>query len=150
MPSLSSFRELPTIRQIQQSVGQSVKEVDTNLQSQPIQTLVHSELAKFHLEAKNNLAAILGFQDWKTPSSKKLHPSDRLTAKFQCRTCHRVEAKYKDFGSLDYDGAIMHSCSVTLDKSVPQRPFKAARFEKDTKVRHILVHRIHIDLVHRL
>ncbi|KAJ3868932.1 hypothetical protein EV359DRAFT_31257 [Lentinula novae-zelandiae] len=133
LPSLSSFRELPTIRQIQQSVGQSVKEIDTNLQSQPIQTLVHSELAKFHLEAKNNLAAILGFTDWKTPSSKKLHPSDRLTARFQCRTCRRIEAKYKDFGSLDYDGVIMHSCSVTLDKSVPQRPFKAARFEKDTK-----------------
>ncbi|KAJ3920500.1 hypothetical protein F5877DRAFT_77072 [Lentinula edodes] len=133
LPSLPSFRGLPTIRQIQQSVGQSEKEVDTNLQSQPIQTLVHSELAKFHLEAKNSLAAILGFQNWKSPSSRKLHPADRLTARFQCRTCHRVEAKYKDFGSLDYAGAIMHSCSVTLDKSIPQRPFKAARFEKDTK-----------------
>ncbi|KAJ3895268.1 hypothetical protein GG344DRAFT_39069 [Lentinula edodes] len=133
LPSLPSFRRLPTIHQIQQSVGQSEKEVDTSLQSQPIQTLVHSELAKFHLEAKNSLAAILGFQNWKSPSSRKLHPADRLTARFQCRTCHRVEAKYKEFGSLDYAGAIMHSCSVTLDKSIPQRPFKAARFEKDTK-----------------
>ncbi|KAJ3905299.1 hypothetical protein F5879DRAFT_752754 [Lentinula edodes] len=133
LPSLPSFRGLPTIRQIQQSVGQSEKEVDTSLQSQAIQTLVHSEIAKFHLEAKNSLAAILGFQNWKSPSSRKLHPVDRLTARFQCRTCHRVEAKYKDFGSLDYAGAIMHSCSVTLDKSIPQRPFKAARFEKDTK-----------------
>ncbi|KAJ3812761.1 hypothetical protein F5876DRAFT_74524 [Lentinula aff. lateritia] len=133
LPSLPSFRELPTIRQIQQSVGQSEKEVDTSLQSQPIQSLVQSELAKFHLEAKNDLAAILGFRDWKSPSSKKLHPADRLTARFQCRTCHRVEAKYKDFGSLDYAGTIMHSCSVTLDKSIPQRPFKAARFEKDRK-----------------
>ncbi|KAJ3992895.1 hypothetical protein F5050DRAFT_1578711 [Lentinula boryana] len=133
LPCLPSFRELPTIHQIQHSTSQSGKELDIALQSQPIQALVHSELEKFHSDAKNALAATMGFSDWKSPSILKLHPADRLTARFRCRTCQRVEAKYQDCGSLDYEGAIMHLCSVTLDKPVSSMPFKAARFEKDTK-----------------
>lgn len=85
------------------------------------------------MEAKNALGVILGFPpDWKSPSSKKAHPVDRLTARFRCRTCQRVEAKYKVFGCFDYAGAIMHMCFVTLDKGTP-KPFKAERFEQDTK-----------------
>ncbi|KAJ3985851.1 hypothetical protein F5890DRAFT_1552800 [Lentinula detonsa] len=133
LPCLPSFRKLPTIHQIQHSTSQSKKELDNALQSQPIRALVHSELEKFHSDAKNALAAIMGFSDWKSPSSRKLHPADRLTARFRCRTCQRVEAKYKDCGSLDYEGAIMHLCSVTLDEPVSPMPFKAERFEKDTK-----------------
>ncbi|KAJ3715143.1 hypothetical protein C8R42DRAFT_632509 [Lentinula raphanica] len=135
LPCLPSFRELPTIHQIQQSTSQSHKQLDTMLKSEPISTLIHSELAKFHADAKNELAEVLGFPDWKSPSVKKLHPVERLSARFQCRKCHRVEAKYRDFDSLDYAGAIMHLCSVTSDKSksVPPKPFNAGRFEKDTK-----------------
>ncbi|KAJ4490134.1 hypothetical protein J3R30DRAFT_34975 [Lentinula aciculospora] len=133
LPCLPSFRKLPTIHQIQHSTSQSEKELDRNLQSQPIQTLVHSELEKFHLEAKNALAGVLGFPNWKSPSNRKLHPADRLTARFQCKQCWRVEVKYKESESLDYAGAIMHLCSVTLDKPVSAMPFKATRFERDTK-----------------
>ncbi|KIK68475.1 hypothetical protein GYMLUDRAFT_35899 [Collybiopsis luxurians FD-317 M1] len=131
LPCLPSFRELPIISQLQRS-QQPEKEIDKSLQSLPIANLVHSELAKFHVDARNALGEILGFRDWKSPSNKKVHPAERLTARFQCR-CQRVEAKYKDFGCLDYSGAIMHMCATTMDKDVSPKPFKASRFTKDVQ-----------------
>ncbi|KAF9078708.1 hypothetical protein BDP27DRAFT_1281459 [Rhodocollybia butyracea] len=133
LPCLPSFRELPIIHQLQHSNQSDEKMLDKNIQSKPIQNLIRSELAKFHVEAKNSLAEILGLLNWKSPSSKKAHPAERLTAQFRCRTCQRVEAKYRESGCMDYAGVIMHQCAVTLDKSVPAKPFKASRFEKDEK-----------------
>ncbi|KAE9407883.1 hypothetical protein BT96DRAFT_932925 [Gymnopus androsaceus JB14] len=114
LPCLPTFRALPTIHQLQNSTSQSPKELDTSLQSKPIQTLVRSELVKFHVEAKNALGVILGFPpDWKSPSSKKAHPVDRLTARFRCRTCQRVEAKYKAIAAMS---ALLEACSIPSDE----------------------------------
>ncbi|KAF5389517.1 hypothetical protein D9757_004075 [Collybiopsis confluens] len=132
LPCLPSFRKLPTPDQLQRS-SLPEEEIKKTLQTEPITQLVHSDLANFHLNAKNTLGKVLGFPDWISASNKKLHPVDRLTARFRCRRCQRVEAKYKYFGCLDYAGVIMHMCATTMDKPVPPKPFRATMFEKDTK-----------------
>jgi hypothetical protein len=96
--------------------------------------LVKDDLNKWREPVRKALAIELGFEEWKSASSKKLHPVDRLTARFRCKKCLKVAQRYKDDGSLDFAGACGHQCP-NVPKSARSKPsWSPDQFAKDDKV----------------
>ncbi|KDQ64838.1 hypothetical protein JAAARDRAFT_239124 [Jaapia argillacea MUCL 33604] len=67
--------------------------------------------------------------EWKNASRKKLHPVERLDARFQCKKCKKTSWKYADVGCLDFVGTCAHSCI-----GVDWKGWSVQQFEVDQKV----------------
>lgn len=99
-----------------------------------IEDLLRGELEKWTAAARADFAKLLGHAEWKNPSSKVLHPVDRVTARFACKRCGKVPRKYAEAGSFDFVGACAHECR-DLDKAHKEkRAWKAEYFAPDQKV----------------
>jgi len=142
LPSLSAFRDLPVISMIQTTertkVTSSVADV---LQTNPVMAdLLKNQLTKWGEKAKQDLGAVLGFpKDWKNASKNVLHPVERVTGRFICTRCKRVDVKYRNDGCLDFAGACRHECGVGNEKKGRIRKGKKGKWEssifvKDEKV----------------
>lgn len=143
LPSLSAFRDLPVISMIQTTertkVTSSVADV---LQTNPVMAdLLKAQLMKWTEKAKQDLGVILGFpKNWKNASKNVLHPVERVTGRFVCTRCERVDVKYRSDGCLDFAGACRHECGVGNEKKGRIRKGKKGKwdssiFAKDEKVR---------------
>ncbi|KAG7448664.1 uncharacterized protein BT62DRAFT_1074220 [Guyanagaster necrorhizus] len=130
LPPLASFRKIPIIHTIQTTPPSPEFDVAKQLQTPLVATLLKSELSAWRNQAKNALAATLGFANWKSASSKRLHPVDRINAHFRCKKCAHTENKYKEDGCFDFFGACSHQCSK---KFRGKREWNVTRFLKDDK-----------------
>ncbi|THV01980.1 hypothetical protein K435DRAFT_749946 [Dendrothele bispora CBS 962.96] len=135
LPSLETFREIPIMRQLQTfpPAGSSEADFDKELKSNHVASKLKTQLNEWREKAKNELGRTLGYEDWKSPSNTKLHPADRVTARWVCKRCHRVSMRYKEDECLDFPGVCIHQCSAPMGKKIDQIPFKAGRFIKDEK-----------------
>jgi ribosomal protein L44E len=128
LPPLSTFRRLPTVSVIQSKSTPSASE----LQASPLLSqLVKDDLSKWREAAMETLGKCLGEGGWKSASRKKLHPVDRLTARFRCTKCEQVEVKYMADGCLDFEGACGHVCLGNKNK---RKAWSADLFVRDDKV----------------
>ena len=96
LPNLTTFRKLPAIKLVQNHT--SAKKASIELKSPLIAEILRNELGRWRESARETLAAILGQPNWKCPSNKKLHPVERLTAKFKCKRCPTIPRKYSKDG----------------------------------------------------
>jgi hypothetical protein len=134
LPSLLTFRKLPIVHSLQ-SKAASASIVPQSIQGSPlVLALLQDELETWREQARSDLGAALGYPGWKTPSSTKLHPVDRLTARFQCQNCQTVAVKYQEDGCLDFAGACAHQCIRPKDKRKAKLVWIANQFVKDDKV----------------
>ncbi|TFY70792.1 hypothetical protein EVG20_g2203 [Dentipellis fragilis] len=117
LPSLSEFRRLPIIVILQHKEKPNREGVASELKERSIADLLRHDLQKWTANAKSALAKVLGYPSWNNPSSKVLHPADRLTARFLCTRCNHVSRKYASDGSLDFAGACQHECLGPTKKS---------------------------------
>lgn len=134
LPALSEFRKLPTSQLVQQSTGPLS---ESDLRTEPMLGMFSHDLEQWRAIAKEGLGALLGFPGWKDASKFKLHPVERLTARFRCKSCGnkegRREADWKSYG-LDFVGACAHRCDHLSQKQKNKIVFKADNFELDHKV----------------
>jgi len=143
LPSLSAFRELPVISMIQTTERTKVtKSVADVLQTNPVMAdLLKSQLTKWTEKAKQDLGVVLGFpKNWKNASKNILHPVERVTGRFVCTRCERVDVRYRNDGCLDFAGACRHECGVGDEKKgrvAKGKKWKwdSSIFVKDEKVR---------------
>ena len=139
VPSLSEFRKLPVMKTVQGSVSgprPNSRGLALDLKkSGLVAELVIADLKKWMEPAREKLSELLGFPKWKSASKTKLHPLDRITARFRCQRCGKVSKRYETEGCLDFPGACAHECP-NHDKKV-QKPvdWDVDLFVKDDKVR---------------
>lgn len=142
LPSLNTFRKIPVVDMLQSAESPSpVGTVfDTLTKDKMMKDLLASQLKKWAESARSELGMILGFpKNWKNASKNILHPVERVTARFLCTRCKRVDVKYRADESLDFAGVCLHECAVGNLKSNRTRKGKKAIWEskifvKDEKV----------------
>lgn len=144
LPTLPEFRQLPMVQRIQYkpsntpnaAVAQELKN------SQLVVSLVNEEVTHWRNETKTAFAALLGTKSWRSASSKKLHPVDRLTARFRCKTCDsRGHSHGWNATSLDFDGACKHQCR-SRNGAPSKRRWSVDNFIPDVKASQTEVLRI--------
>jgi hypothetical protein len=134
LPPLFTFRQLPIVNSLQSTTSPSSSVYKSIQESPLVQELLEDQLEKWRQQARTVLGATLGYPHWKTPSSKKLHPVDRLTARFQCQKCNVVATRYQEDHCLDFAGACAHQCVRPKQKRRPKPVWSADQFVKDGKV----------------
>jgi hypothetical protein len=132
-PTLAQFRQLPIIKVLQSKTSTNTA-VAGDLQSKLVVELLQDDLRKWRETATTTLAATLGFSNWRSASKKKLHPVDRLTARFRCKKCGHDDHKFYEQGCLDFAGACAHVCVRSDLKKSEREKWTPDQFEKDNKV----------------
>lgn len=133
LPTLAQFRQLPIIKVIQ-SKPDPAPNIAHDLKTGLLADLLLGDLEKWRRSSKEAFGAILGYPGWKSASKNKLHPVDRVTARFRCTRCRKESHKYFQDGCLDFAGACAHVCQdSSMEKRVRER-WAPEQFEKDDKV----------------
>ncbi|KAM5534010.1 hypothetical protein V8D89_012330 [Ganoderma adspersum] len=132
MPHVQEFRQLPVVKIYEKPGAGGSKSLDD-----PFVTSVLAEnLDQWRNSARAALAAVLGFPGWKAMSKKKLHPVDRLTARFRCQRCDRVATENKIVlgdGGMDFAEACEHVCGHLKKKKRSKNRWSAERFVPDQR-----------------
>jgi len=130
VPPLSAFRQLPTM-----TVVQSTSSIESFEPESWVLNRLEVELGTWREKAREGLSATLGYPNWKTASTKILHPVDRVTACFLCKQCSKIPVRHRDNGCFDFGGACLHQCPLTKKEKRAKIPWKPEIFVKDGKVR---------------
>ena len=140
MPNLNEFRKLPVVK-IYEASGSSSGTSTTNLQDPFVESVLRENLDQWRDAARVSLAAVLGFPGWRNLSKRKLHPVDRLTARFRCKRCDASAAAgpakkvpAQDDGGMDFAHACEHVCAHLQKKKKTKDRWSADRFSVDQKV----------------
>jgi len=134
LPSLATFRRLPVIEMLQSSSAENI--ADTLHKDRMIQELVKSQVEKWSNKAKAELAVTLGFpKNWKNANKNVVHPVERVTARFICKKCKRLDDKHRTDGCLDFAGACLHECGIGNEKRGRVAKGKKAIWNADNFVR---------------
>lgn len=96
--------------------------------------LVAADLKTWMASAREKLSESLGFPKWKSASKTRLHPLDRITARFRCRGCGKVAKRYEKERCLDFAGVCAHECPNDDKKARKPVDWSVDRFIKDEKV----------------
>ncbi|KAI0064326.1 hypothetical protein BV25DRAFT_1823310 [Artomyces pyxidatus] len=131
VPPLPEFRKLPVLKVLQSKDSMGIEDELKN--SLTLRDLVQTDLQRWTAAARRDLGRVLGYPEWKNPSTKVLHPVDRVTARLKCQRCSRVARKYADVGSLDFVGACAHECPGLAKKTSARRVWAAGQFIPDQK-----------------
>jgi len=134
--------DLPVIAMIQTTERtNATKSVADVLQNNPLMAdLLKTQLTKWTEKAKQDLGVVLGFpRNWKSANKNILHPVERLTGRFLCTRCERVDVKYRNDGCLDFAGACRHECGgwereEGKDKEGEEWKWDPSMFARDTRL----------------
>ncbi|KAG1760577.1 hypothetical protein EDD22DRAFT_900451 [Suillus occidentalis] len=137
VPSLYEFRKLSIMTTMQGSVSGSrpnssglAKDMKN---SALVAEIVAADLKTWMTSAREKLSEFLGFPKWKSASKTKLHPLDRITARFRCRGCGKVAKRYEKERCLDFAGVCAHECPNDDKKARKPVDWSVDRFIKDEK-----------------
>lgn len=148
-PPLVEFRALPIIRALQDredttpfpsdSANSRPVKIPRILKSelkrsQLISGMIESDLDRWADTTLREFDAILGKPNWRRASTKPLHPSERVNARFICTQCHSTPKGHADPESLDFFGACAHKCVGHHRKVAAKRKWSANQFVPDQKV----------------
>ncbi|KAF8656316.1 hypothetical protein AX16_002618 [Volvariella volvacea WC 439] len=143
LPALSTFRNLPIIKQLQITLsngpkprGGAADTIEKALtKNATTRSLVQKELEQWRAQAQEDFNEILGYKDWKSPSISRLPPSQRLTAWFICTLCTTNDKGWvREDKVLDFKGACMHECLSTKSTSHSKyHEWKVSNFVKYDK-----------------
>jgi hypothetical protein len=137
VPSLYEFRKLSVMTTMQGSVTGSrpnssglAKDMKN---SALVAELVAADLKTWMASAREKLSELLGFPKWRSASKTKLHPLDRITARFRCQGCGKVAKRYEKERCLDFAGVCAHECPSDDKKNKKPVDWSVDRFVKDEK-----------------
>ncbi|KAI0792358.1 hypothetical protein C8Q75DRAFT_889915 [Abortiporus biennis] len=139
IPPLYDFRKLPSMQLMQNKIS-STKGIIAELKHVTVQALLKDDLARWEEKSKDELAKLLkiplglGQEKWKDPSKKKLHPAERLNARFRCKKCdaNRKKSYCGLFdGGFGFREACGHDCRHNGKKNIE---WNAENFTVDVKV----------------
>jgi len=131
LPTLPEFRRLSVMKVLQGKPSDPDEGVAKDLKnSKLLNELLSDSLRQWREDARSALAGVLGFAGWKSASKNKLHPVDRLTARFVCKKC---VSKGKGGEDLDFVAACEHRCAGLNKRQRGRETWNANIFEPDMK-----------------
>ncbi|KAG6844315.1 hypothetical protein H0H87_007844 [Tephrocybe sp. NHM501043] len=143
LPPLGDFRRLSIIQILQgtspATVEYPVKQGSLSVSATLLKETwvierLNTELRQWRENAKKDLGTVLGFPNWKTASSKVLHPVERLTARFLCKSCDsKLPSRFLTDGCLDFAGACAHVCFPKKKAKKVEGTWTADDFVKDER-----------------
>lgn len=134
LPTLAQFRLLPFIN-ILQSRPTTATNTSSDIQMpELLADLIQSDLKNWREHTKEAFARKLGYPNWKSASKNKLHPVDRLTARFKCTKCHKESQKFNADVCLDFSGVCGHVCPRLDWNKRMREKWNIDQFEKDERV----------------
>ena len=104
--------------------------------------MISNDLSTWRDLTSRKFSSLLGFKDYRTISTKTLHPLDRLTSRFNCLNCRRYYTKTRGSVSeivLDYKEACSHVCQFTPPHRRNDALWRVEQFVLDRKVRLIQI-----------
>ncbi|RDX44438.1 hypothetical protein OH76DRAFT_1421421 [Lentinus brumalis] len=135
LPNLQEFRKLSVVKIYE--AGPSGSEQHT-LRDPFVSSVLAENLEQWREAARAGLAAVLGFPGWKNLSRRRLHPVDRLTARFRCTRCDAAASsgskKVPEDGGMDFARACEHVCTHLPKKRRNKEKWSADRFVPDQRV----------------
>lgn len=142
VPSLYEFRKLSVMTTMQGSVTGSrpnssglAKDMKN---SALVAELVAADLKTWMASAREKLLELLGFPKWRNASKTRLHPLDRITARFRCQGCGKVAKRYEKERCLDFAGVCAHECPSDNKKDKRPVDWSVDRFVKDEKASNVI------------
>lgn len=150
IPNLAEFRELPIINALQDRddalpvvptrsssarLTRTPRVLDSELRcSKLIGNMINSDIKKWVDAALAAFDSLLGQPNWKSASTKFLHPAERVTARFICTLCSSPPQRCATVESLDFREACAHQCVRHSKKSATKKRWCAEQFIVDQKV----------------
>lgn len=149
IPILAEFRELPIIKTLQDRDDAMPVLSDTFRSSSAkrakpprvleselkrsglIGDMIDSDLKKWVHAALVAFDSMLGQPNWKSASTKVLHPAERATARFICTLCRSLPKTRATLESLNFREACAHECPGSV---APKRKWRADQFAPDKMV----------------
>ncbi|KAH9164864.1 hypothetical protein EDB89DRAFT_1837322, partial [Lactarius sanguifluus] len=141
LPTLAEFRGLPIIKALQDRDDTAPLPSDSANSSSTgplIGGMINSDLKQWADTALREFDAVLGQPNWKRASTKLLHPSERVNARFICTLCHRTPKGHAAPVSLDLREACAHECAGHHRKAAAKRKPRADQFVPDQKAMDVL------------
>jgi hypothetical protein len=139
VPILAEFRGLPIIKALQDRddavpvLSKTPRVLESELKSSElIGGMVDSDLKKWAHTALVAFDSMLGQPNWKSASTRVLHPAERVTARFICTLCSRPPKTCATAKSLDFREACAHECVHNFRNA--KRKWRAEQFVPDQKV----------------
>lgn len=144
LPPLADFRKLSMVQRIQykpDNVPSTAVARELGKSSLMLH-LVNEEIVQWRNNARTALGEILGFNMGTTIGEEKLHPVDRLTARFKCEKCdaHGCLTGWDNL-SLDFAAACQHRCKGTKHERAKET-WQAGNFVPDPQVCYLELPRI--------
>ncbi|KAJ7634803.1 hypothetical protein FB45DRAFT_909894 [Roridomyces roridus] len=143
LPSFSVFCTLPIVDLLQMSSAPPGTSKKTNVRgveqeltesNTRIKQMLTADLARWRKVAEEALGAGLGFPQWKTARTNRLHPVARVTGRWKCGTCDKVARAYRWDECLDFEGVCKHECGgVKGKRKKGESNWKVEQFIKDEK-----------------
>ncbi|RPD61257.1 hypothetical protein L227DRAFT_500235 [Lentinus tigrinus ALCF2SS1-6] len=132
LPNLQEFRKLSVVKIYEAGHPSAVHHT---LQHPFVASVLAENLEQWREAARAGLAAALGFPGWRNLSRRKLHPVDRLTARFRCRRCDAAlgDKKAPEDGGMDFAQACEHVCGHLPKKRRNKEKWSADRFVPDQR-----------------
>jgi hypothetical protein len=151
VPVLAEFRRLPIVKALQDrddaplvsdtthsssaKLSKSSRVLDTELKhSELIGGMINNDLKKWVDTALVAFNSMLGQRNWKSASTKVLHPAERITARFICTLCSNSPKKGATAESLNFREACAHRCVRHSKKAATKQMWKVDQFVPDKKV----------------
>ena len=141
-PTLGLFRSLPVVSSLQNKEGKTNLELLKKISIPSVKMMISNDLSTWRDLTSRKFSSLLGFKDYRTISTKTLHPLDRLTSRFNCLNCRRYYTKTRGSVSeivLDYKEACSHVCQFTPPHRRNDALWRVEQFVLDRKVRLIQI-----------
>ncbi|KAI8976707.1 hypothetical protein BD414DRAFT_555115 [Trametes punicea] len=129
LPSLPEFRKLSVVKTVEASTSRA----DPGLTDHFVALILKDNLEQWRSAARAALAAVLGFPGWKMMSKRKLHPVDRLTARFRCKRCDAAGKGTGLDGGMGFAEACRHVCAHLSKKARGAHRWNADDFVPDRR-----------------
>ncbi|KAI0676457.1 hypothetical protein C8Q78DRAFT_997613 [Trametes maxima] len=129
LPSLAEFRKLSVVKTVEASASKK----DPDLKHPFVASILKDNLDQWRDAARAGLASVLGFPGWRTTSKRKLHPVDRLTARFRCKKCHAPSKETSKDVGMDLIRVCEHVCATSNKKVRGTQRWNADNFVPDQR-----------------
>jgi len=150
VPNLGEFLVLPIIKTLQDrddvmpalstKPAKAPRALEPELKrSDLIGVMIDSDIKKWVDTAVAAFDTMLGFPNWKSASTRILHPAERITARFICTRCNNnPKKKHVATEALDFREACAHQCAGQSKKAAAKQKWKAGQFVPDQKAIDVL------------
>lgn len=127
------------MRLLQEKRSDAITGISKELKSAKlVHQLLQDNLDAWRNKARSEFAAILGFPGWRSPSKKKVHPVNRVTAWFRCKKCVKYAqgamTATRPLPPMDFNAACEHRCAHLNKRERARAKWSADQFEVDQVV----------------